>query len=78
MFSQISKNWRGRPLVSLEVIVSLISATTTKKGLAIKCAVDSRDYATGIKVTDEELEGLSLEPDGFHGEWNYRIFPQIS
>ncbi|MDR1603210.1 MAG: ISAzo13 family transposase [Gracilibacteraceae bacterium] len=76
MFSQISKNWRGRPLVSLEVIVSLIAATTTQQGIAIRCAVDDRDYETGLKVTDEDMEGLSLQPDEYHGEWNYQIFPR--
>jgi hypothetical protein len=76
MFSQISKNWRGRPLVSLEVIVSLIAATTTQQGLTIRCAVDERNYETGIKITDKELQELSLQPDEYHGEWNYRIFPR--
>jgi len=75
MFSFISKNWRGRPLTSLEVIVSLISNTTTKSGLSIKCAVDDSVYDTGIKVTDAEMESLNLTPDEFHGDWNYRIAP---
>ena len=76
MFSFISKNWRGKPLVSLEVIVSLIANTTTAAGLVIKCAVDENNYETGIKVTDEELSGLKLVPDIFHGEWNYKLFPR--
>jgi hypothetical protein len=76
MFSFISKNWRGKPLVSLEVIVSLIANTTTASGLKIKCAVDERVYETGIKVADEELAGLHLVPDAYHGEWNYRLFPR--
>ena len=76
MFSFISKNWRGRPLTSLEVIVSLISNTTTKSGLSIKCAVDNSIYQTGVKVTDEEMESLNLTPDTFHGGWNYRIAPR--
>lgn len=76
MFSFISKNWRGRPLTSLEVIVSLISNTTTKTGLSIKCAVDNSVYETGIKVTDEEMDSLNLSPDDYHGEWNYRIAPK--
>jgi hypothetical protein len=76
MFSFISKNWRGRPLVSLEVIVSLIANTTTDAGLKIKCAVDKNSYEKGIKVTDKEMAGLNLIPDGYHGEWNYRFFPR--
>lgn len=76
MFSSISKNWRGRPLISLEVIVSLIAATTTSKGLRIKCSVDHTDYKTGIKVTDGELAELILVPDDYHGEWNYRLLPR--
>jgi len=75
MFSFISKNWRGKPLVSLEVIVSLIANTTTAAGLKIKCAVDDNNYETGIKVTDEEISELNLVPDQYHGEWNYRLFP---
>jgi hypothetical protein len=75
MFSYISKNWRGRPLVSLEVIISLIANTTTHKGLEIKCAADMTTYKTGIKVSDDELAGVNLVPDSYHGEWNYRIFP---
>ena len=75
MFSCITKNWRGRPLESLEIIVNLIANTTTTKGLLIKCAVDRTNYETGIKVTDEELAEVRLVPDKFHGEWNYRILP---
>jgi hypothetical protein len=76
MFSFISKNWRGKPLVSLEVIISLIANTTTDSGLKIKCAIDSNNYETGIKVTDEEMAGMFLIPDEYHGEWNYRLFPR--
>ncbi len=75
MFSHISKNWRGRPLVSLAVIVSLIQATTTKGGLSIKCQLDPNEYERGIKVTDEELGKLNIYRDEFHGEWNYWILP---
>ncbi len=73
MFSQISKNWRGRPLVSLAVIISLIANTTTKAGLEIKCGLDPNNYQTGIKVTDEEMQSVSLIQNPFHGEWNYVI-----
>ena len=75
LFSQITKNWRGRPLESLEVIVSLISSTTTDKGLKVRCEVDTSDYPKGIKVTDEELESVNLLGDDFHPNWNYTISP---
>ena len=75
MFSYITKNWRGKPLVSLEVIVSLIANTTTQAGLKINCAVDKNQYPTGIKVTDSELNNVNLHRDSFHGDWNYKIYP---
>jgi hypothetical protein len=75
MFSQISKNWRGRPLVSLAVIISLIANTTTQTGLEIKCGLDSNNYRRGINVTDEELQAVNLIQNCFHGEWNYIINP---
>ena len=75
MFSQISKNWRDRPLETLAVIVNLISSTTTETGLKIKCGIDPTLYESGIKVTDEELEQVNIVKDSFHGEWNYTIFP---
>lgn len=76
MFSQISKNWRGRPLETLEVIVSLIAATTTKGGLAIRCRLDESEYPKGIKVSDEELAGVNMRGDEFHPNWNYTIAPR--
>ena len=75
LFSFISKNWRGRPLESLQVVVKLIASTTTSKGLNVRCAVDLKDYQTGIKVTDEELSKVNLFQNEFLGEWNYRIIP---
>ena len=75
LFSQITKNWRGRPLVSLEVIVNLIAATSTEQGLRVLCNADTRLYETGIKVSDEELAGVNLYSDPFHPEWNYTIEP---
>lgn len=75
LFSFISRNWRGRPLVSYEVIVSLISNTTNSRGLSVECAMDTREYAKGIKVTDEEIASLALERDAWHGEWNYVLSP---
>ena len=75
MFSYISMNWRGRPLISHEVIVNLIANTTTQQGLTIKAALDTGRYPTGIKVTDEELDKVRLQKAKFHGEWNYTIMP---
>ena len=75
MFSYISKHWRGIPLISHEVVVNLIGSTTTKKGLTVKCVLDQNSYETGIKVSDEELEGINIRRNDFHGEWNYSIFP---
>jgi hypothetical protein len=75
LFCFITKNWRGRPLTTYEVIVNLIASTTTKTGLIVRAALDSRQYETGVKVTDEELEHLRLTPAKFHGNWNYSINP---
>lgn len=78
LFSFISINWRAKPLTSLEVVVELISHTTTKEGLTVTALKDSRTYPTGMKVTDEELNALHVLRDAFHGEWNYTILPQSS
>lgn len=75
LFSYISKNWRGRPLVSLEVIVNLISSTTTTTGLSVKCGIDKGIYETGIKVSDEKFKTVNILKNDFHGEWNYLILP---
>jgi hypothetical protein len=76
MFCHITANWRGRPLISREVVVNLIGNTTTTKGLLIRAALDENTYAPGIKVSDEELATLAIERDEFHGEWNYRFNPR--
>ena len=76
MFSYISQNWRGRPLITREVVVNLISNTRTKKGLEITAKSDLNSYKTGIKVSDEELQTIAIEKDDFHGEWNYKIKPR--
>jgi hypothetical protein len=76
LFCFITKNWRGRPLTTYEVIVNLIASTTTKSGLIVRAALDPRQYETGITVSDEELEHLHLTRAKFHGEWNYSIKPQ--
>jgi hypothetical protein len=76
LFSYITSNWRGQPLVSLQAIVNLIASTTTKTGLIVQAAVDTNVYETGIKVSDEEMAKLRLRPCEFHGEWNYTVAPQ--
>ena len=75
LFSFISKNWRGQPLTSLKVIVSLIAGTTTRKGLRVHAEIDDRPYPAGIKVADAEMAQIRLSRDDFHGEWNYEIMP---
>src|SRR5512144_933286 len=75
LFSHISMNWRGKPLISHEVIVNLIANTTTKKGLKIEAEIDTNLYPKGLRVTDDELERVHLERADFHGEWNYTIQP---
>ena len=75
MFSHITQNWRGRPLVSHEVIVNLIANTTTKAGLKIRAELDRGKYPTGIKVTDAQLSLLNIKQDNFHGDWNYTVLP---
>src|SRR5690606_35389955 len=76
LFSFISQNWRGRPLTSLAVIVSLIAGTKTKSGLRVRCELDTGRYPKGQKITDEQMAGLSIKMDKFHGEWNYTIHPR--
>jgi hypothetical protein len=76
MFSYISLNWRGRPLVNLETVVNLIANTTTEKGLKIQADLDRAIYPTGLKVSDQELEAINLKEVDFHGEWNYSISPK--
>ena len=73
LFSAISLNWRGRPLVSHEVIVSLIENTTTRTGIKVRASLDMNQYPNGIKVADAEMKSLCYHPDSFHGEWNYFI-----
>jgi transposase len=76
LFSRITQNWRGKPLVSLEVIVSLIAATRTTTGLKVHSELDTRAYPKGVKVSDQEIAQLNLHRDQFHGEWNYEIHPR--
>ena len=75
MFSYITKNWRGKPLISRETVIKLIANTSTTKGLEIRAMLDENVYEKGIKVTDEELASVNLVQADFHGEWNYTIMP---
>ena len=78
MFCHITENWRGRPLVSHEVIIHLIGGTTTQTGLRIRAGLDKRRYPTGRKVSRAELSQVHIEPAAFHGDWNYTIHPASS
>jgi len=73
LWSAVSMNWRGRPLVSHEVVVELIGATTTRTGLTVHAERDTSTYPKGVTVTDEELAAVPIKPHAFHGEWNYTI-----
>jgi len=75
MFCHITENWRGRPLISREVVVQLIGATTTTAGLEIKAELDESSYQSGIKISDKEIQSINLFREEFHGEWNYEIRP---
>jgi len=77
LFSFISQNWRGRPLVCHQTIVQLIAATTTEAGLTVQSEIDTNRYPKGIKVSDAEMEALNLHRHAFHGEWNYTIKPSM-
>ncbi len=77
LFSYISQNWRGKPLVSYEVIINLIASTKTGRGLEVACELDRKTYDTGIKIKDEEMKSINLEKHDFHGEWNYTIRPKL-
>jgi hypothetical protein len=77
LFAFITQNWRGKPLVSHQVIVQLIGATTTKTGLSVACRIDDNLYPKGVTVSDDEIEALNLRCDKFHGEWNYTISPSL-
>jgi hypothetical protein len=75
LFSHISMNWRGRPLVSHEVIVELIAATQTHTGLKVRAELDRRSYPLGVRVSDRDLAAVPLDRHGWHGEWNYTVLP---
>ena len=78
LFSFITQNWRGKPLVSYQTIVQAIGATTTRTGLQVQCAIDDARYPAGVKVSDAEMADLKLTPHEFHGEWNYTIGPSVA
>lgn len=73
LFAFITQNWRGKPLLTHQVIVQLIASTTTQKGLTVQCRLDRNTYDKGIKVSDAEMARLNINPAEFHGEWNYTI-----
>jgi transposase len=75
LFSQITMNWRGRPLKSHQIIVDLISSTTTATGLTVHCTLDTGQYPTGITYSDKDVAALPLQRHDFHGEWNYTLLP---
>ena len=76
LFSYIAMNWRGKPLVSLAAIVSLIGSTTTSSGLRIRSEIDKGSYPLGVKISDEQMARVQLETHTFHGDWNYTIHPR--
>jgi hypothetical protein len=77
MFCHITNNWRGRPLLTRQVVVNLIGSVSTAQGLRVKAALDENTYEAGIKVSDADLDAVRIERDEFHGEWNYRIRPHV-
>lgn len=77
MFSFISMNWRGEPLVSFETVINLISATRTKTGLSIKASLDTNEYQTGVRISDQQMQQLQIRPHAVHGQWNYTIAPRL-
>ena len=78
LFCHIAQNWRGRPLTDRVAVVEMIGATTTKAGLKVECALDTRTYEKGIKVSDAQMQTLDITGDTFHPEWNYTIKPRNS
>jgi hypothetical protein len=76
LFAFITQNWRGKPLVTHEVIIQLIANTTTRTGLTVQCRLDENIYEKGIRISDAELAALNITQADFHGEWNYTIAPR--
>jgi len=75
LFSFISQNWRGKPLITHEVIVKLIASTTTSTGLRVRSRLDTKSYPVGVTVSRQAMDALALRPESFHGDWNYTILP---
>ena len=78
LFSHITQNWRGKPLISHEVIVNLIANTTTRTGLKVKCELDTNKYQKGTKISDKQFAKVNIKREEFHGEWNYVIYPNVT
>lgn len=76
-FVRGSQNWRGKPLLTHATIVNLIAGTRTTTGLKVRCELDRHDYPKQVKVTDDQMRTIHLEPDSFHGDWNYTIRPSL-
>ena len=76
LFSFITINWRGKPLRTFQTVVELIGNTTTHGGLVVSATLDRGNYPTGLKVSQDDMDALHLEPDAFHGDWNYSIHPR--
>ncbi|MGH7104246.1 MAG: ISAzo13-like element transposase-related protein, partial [Acetobacteraceae bacterium] len=76
LFAFITQNWRGKPLLTHQVIVQLIASTTTERDLTVQCRLHENTYEKGIKVSDAEMAKLNIKPADFHGEWNYTIEPR--
>ena len=76
MFCHITNNWRGRPLLTRQIVVQLIDSVTTEQGLRVRAELDENTYDAGVKVTDDQLAAMNIQRDAFHGEWNYRILPR--
>jgi hypothetical protein len=76
LFSFISRNWRAKPLIDYETMVSLIRATKTQTGLSVKCTLDKKDYPIGLKIDNALFNKINIEKDLFQGDWNYTIYPQ--
>jgi hypothetical protein len=77
LFCHITRNWRGVPLESHQVVVNLVSSTRTAEGLEVHCWLNAGDYQTGRKVTDAEMQNVRLKRNNFHGDWNYEIQPTL-
>ena len=77
MFCHITRNWRGVPLETHEVVVNLVSSTRTSEGLEVHCQLDQREYQKGRKISDEQYANIRLRKNKFHGDWNYEILPHI-